>query len=38
MSMLALQGQQVSVLKLESTGFTFKYPTLDKALNNLLKK
>ena len=38
MSMLALQGQQVSVLKLESTGFIFKYPTLDKALNNLLKK
>ena len=38
MSMLALQGQLVSVLKLESTGFAFKYPTLDKALSNLLKK
>ena len=38
MSILALEGQRVSVLKLENTGFTFKYPTLDKALNNLLKK
>jgi uncharacterized protein (TIGR01777 family) len=38
MSMLALQGQLISVLKLESTGFAFKYPTLDKALSNLLKK
>tara|TARA_B100000768_G_scaffold31362_1_gene29843 strand:- start:115 stop:1023 length:909 start_codon:yes stop_codon:yes gene_type:complete len=38
MSILALEGQRVSVLKLENTGFTFKYPTLDKALNSLLKK
>ena len=38
MSMLAIEGQRVSVLKLENTGFRFKYPTLDKALSSLLKK
>ncbi len=38
MSSLALEGQQVSVLKLEKTGFKFKYPTLEQALNYLLKK
>ena len=38
MSILALEGQRVSVLKLENTGFTFKYPRLDKALHSLLKK
>ena len=38
MSILALEGQRVSVLKLENTGFTFKYPSLDKALSSLLKK
>ena len=38
MSILALEGQRVSVLKLENTGFTFKYPSLDKALHSLLKK
>ena len=38
MSILALEGQRVSVLKLENTGFRFKYPTLEKALSSLLKK
>ena len=38
MSILALEGQLVSVLKLENTGFRFKYPTLNKALSSLLKK
>lgn len=37
MSDLILKGSRLSSEKIEKTGFIFKYPTLEKALNNLLK-
>lgn len=38
MADLLLFGQNVIPQKLVNTGFTFKYPTLDAALNNLIKQ
>lgn len=38
MADLLLFGQNVIPQKLVSTGFTFKYPTLDATLNNLIKQ
>lgn len=38
MADLLLFGQNVTPQKLVNTGFTFKYPTLDAALNNLIKQ
>ncbi len=38
MADLLLFGQNVIPQKLLNTGFTFKYPTLDAALNNLIKQ
>jgi len=38
MADLLLFGQNVIPRKLVNTGFTFKYPTLDAALNNLIKQ
>jgi uncharacterized protein (TIGR01777 family) len=38
MSQLVLEGQQVSVAKLVEEGFTFVYPTMEKALQDLIKK
>ena len=35
---LALYGRYVKSVKLEDNGYRFKYSTLDKALNHLLKK
>ena len=35
---LALYGRYVKSINLEKQGFTFKYPTLNEALNHLLKK
>jgi uncharacterized protein (TIGR01777 family) len=37
MSDLILKGSRLSSEKIERTGFVFKYPTLEKALDNLLK-
>lgn len=38
MADLILQGSHVSSKKIQNSGFTFTFDTLDKALNNLLKK
>ncbi|HMP98540.1 MAG TPA: TIGR01777 family oxidoreductase, partial [Cyclobacteriaceae bacterium] len=38
MADMVLQGSAVSAEKILSTGFTFKYKTLEAALENLLKK
>ncbi|RXQ89066.1 TIGR01777 family protein [Ancylomarina salipaludis] len=38
MSELLLTGSRISASKLLSTGFTYKFPKLDKALVNLLEK
>lgn len=37
MSDLILKGSRLSSAKIEKTGFSFKYPTLEKALDDLLK-
>jgi len=37
MSLLVLDGQRVCPRRLESMGFTFRYPRLDDALNDLLR-
>ena len=36
MSEIVLQSQQVSAQKIKQTGFVFKYPTINKALQDLL--
>ena len=38
MSSMILGGSRVSCAKIESAGFTFKYNTIDQALNDLIKK
>jgi len=38
MSMLLLTGSRISASKLLSTGYTYKFPKLDKALINLLEE
>lgn len=37
LAVILLEGSRVSSEKIVTTGFKFKYPTLTKALNNLLK-
>jgi uncharacterized protein len=37
MAVIFLEGSRVSSSKIQQTGFTFRYPTLDLALKNLLK-